>query len=149
MLSQYESRMSAVRLMRATQCDHVEYCNSIHCDMIAGIISKCDRLEENGSGKKAIFVESIRSFIAERPSRRLALVECLSTSKVQQILTERWLTYEKEVSKSVIDRREEYWRLISDESDNLLFPGITRGAAVLPSWKAYHHHTPSKLPLAY
>lgn len=75
--------------MRATQCDHVENCNSIHCDIIAGIISKCDQLEEDGSGKKAIFVESIRSFIAERPSRRLALVECLSSTKVQQILTER------------------------------------------------------------
>jgi hypothetical protein len=89
MLSRYESRISTIRLKRATQLDYVENCNSIHCDIIANVISKCDQLDENGIGARAAFVNSIRSFVAERPSRRLVLVECLSSSNVHQALSER------------------------------------------------------------
>ena len=146
MLSRYESRLSTIRLSRATQFDHVENCNSIHCDIIASVISKCDQLEENGIGMRAAFVNDIRSFVAERPSRRLALIECLSSSYVQQALNDRWYEYESDGSKSTVDIWEEYCRLTHNQSDKYTFPETMRGAAKPLSWEANHHRTRSKPP---
>lgn len=98
--------MLSIRMMQGTHRDHFENCNSIHCDIVAAVISKFNELEERGVSTRAGVIESIRSFVAERPSRRLALMECLSSSNVHQTLTERCQKNREEVSKPVVDSRD-------------------------------------------
>ena len=40
MLANFESRLNSIRTKRETRHDYIDCCNSIHCDIVAGIIRK-------------------------------------------------------------------------------------------------------------
>ena len=86
MLAELDSRISGARKGRDTRYDHVENCNTIHCDILASIFLKSISTDIQSVNRKKDFLQKLRSFIINQHVRKQILHECQCSSNIHQLL---------------------------------------------------------------
>lgn len=89
MLAKFESKLSKVRSRQSLRHHHIESCNSIHCDIVEGVLRRNRGSREDESEDDHEFIRSMRSFVINQSSQREILLGCINNSTVQQTLFAR------------------------------------------------------------
>lgn len=89
MLANFDSRLSKIRSRQSLRHHHIENCNSIHCDIVEGVLRRNRGSHKDESDNDDDFIRNMRSFVANQSSQREILLGCISNSTVQQTLFAR------------------------------------------------------------
>ena len=84
MLANFESRMLCTRNKRETRHDYIDYCNTIHCDIIAGIIRKENANDKNNNQIVITVSSLVDSFGLNRLIDYAKYLEATAKSKATQ-----------------------------------------------------------------
>ena len=89
MLAKFDSRLSKIRSRQSLRHHHIENCNSIHCDIVEGVLRRNRGSHKDESDNDDDFIRNMRNFVVNQSSQREILLGCISNSTVQQTLFAR------------------------------------------------------------